>query len=495
MSRIIIKNCNECELDIPQKYAIKLYEDMSIKHPQAFFLRQRVRNWDGKVHFLSKYGKFKIGLLPRVYKKCIEYGLNVEVIDNRRPINIPKKPVTKVGKFKLREEQVEAINCILNNKVGNTSLQVGVIDATVNFGKSLLMSALYYTFGKNLRTLLITNDADWFRQSQEEFKEYVPDEKVTYIQGSKVTNWTGFSIGMVQSISRNLRTYQKELEKIDMVLVDEADLAGNKTYQNVLSHLYNTRVRLGLSGTIYMSGLKKDELKNWNLESFFGLRLFEFRLKDSIKKGYSTNVIVKLVDTNPYYGNHESSHTSYKEIYDDTITNNFSGYRVVEDRMRKALANGNIPALVVCKHIAHCENLCKHLKNYLDKRLNIACVHVNTQDKQRKYIMQKFRAGEIDILVSTTIIARGKNFPKLRYMCNAAGMSSEEKTIQFLGRLVRTFKGKTKVYLDDIQYHGQYLSRHSRRRARYYKDESLKVIDLKKLWKRYKKHLPDILPF
>lgn len=202
-----------------------------------------------------------------------------------------------------------------------------------------------------------------------------------------------------------------------------------------------------------------------------------------------------MVDTKPYYGNYESSHTSYKEIYDDTITNNFSGYMAVEDRIRKALANGNIPALVVCKHIAHCENICKHLKNYLDNSLNIACVHVNTPDKQRKYIMQKFRAGEIDILVSTTIIARGKNFPKLRYMCNAAGMSSEEKTIQFLGRLVRTFKGKTRVYLDDIQYQGQYLSRHSRRRARYYKDENLKVIDLKKLWNKYKNHMPDNLPF
>ena len=109
--------------------------------------------------------------------------------------------------------------------------------------------------------------------------------------------------------------------------------------------------------------------------------------------------------------------------------------------------------------------------------------------------MQKFRSGEIDILVSTTIIARGKNFPKLRYMCNAAGMSSEEKTIQFLGRLVRTFKGKNKVYLDDIQYQGKYLSRHSRRRARYYKDENLKVIDLRKLWNKYKRNAPDDLPF
>lgn len=68
MSNIIINNCNECTLDIPQKYALKLYQELSIRHPNAFYLRGRIKEWDGRVHFLNKYGKFKIGLLPRVYK-------------------------------------------------------------------------------------------------------------------------------------------------------------------------------------------------------------------------------------------------------------------------------------------------------------------------------------------------------------------------------------------------------------------------------------------
>eukprot|EP00975_Prorocentrum_lima_P029224 6136425-Prorocentrum_lima.AAC.1 len=61
--------------------------------------------------------------------------------------------------------------------------------------------------------------------------------------------------------------------------------------------------------------------------------------------------------------------------------------------------------------------------------------------------MMDFREGKIDILVSTTIIAR-------------ASMDSQEKSIQFLGRLVRTDKSKKKVYLDDLHYPGPYLDRH-----------------------------------
>lgn len=36
MGRIIIKNCNVGEVDIPQKWALKLYNDLSIRHPNAF---------------------------------------------------------------------------------------------------------------------------------------------------------------------------------------------------------------------------------------------------------------------------------------------------------------------------------------------------------------------------------------------------------------------------------------------------------------------------
>ena len=497
MSRIVIKNSNECELDIPQKYAVKLYDELSIRHPNAFYLRRTMKNWDGKVHFIGKYGNFKIGLLPRVYKMLQSYGLKVKVEDRRREIKMPKKVVTKVGNYKLRPEQVDALKAIIGYRVGGVPYQVGVIDATVNFGKSLLMSALYYTYGRKLKTLLITQDADWFNQAKDEFKEYVPDEKVTFIQGSKVYDWGNFSIGMIQSISRNIKAYQKELTMIDMVLVDEADLAGSKMYQSVLTHLYNTRVRLGLSGTIYMSGLKKDLLKNMNLESFFGLRMYEFRLADSIKAGYSTKTIVKLIDTDPWYkGYVNTTGNDYKEVYDRVITNARVGYELIHDRLRFNLKYGRIQALIVCKHIAHCENLYNYLKLVLDKDLKIAYVHVNTADKQRRNIMQRFRSGDIDILVSTTIIARGKNFPKLRYMINAAGMNSQEKSIQFLGRLVRTFEGKDRVYLDDIQYQGDYLSRHSKRRARYYKDEKLKVISMKNIWNKYEKHYPlDYLPF
>lgn len=491
MSQIIIQNCNQCNLDIPLKEAQQLYKKYQIRHPNAFFLRSKIKDWDGMVKFITKSGTFKIGLLPSILASCKELGINPKIVDLRKPVPIVSKPVTAIGKYKLRPEQITAVSSVINNRVGGKPFHIGVLDYTVNAGKSLIMAAIYYSFKEKLKTLLITNDSDWLQQSKEEFKQYLPGEDITFVQGGNVKNWANFSIGMVQSLSRNLKKYQPELAKIDMVLVDEADLAGNKSYQQVLTHLYNTRVRIGLSGTIYMSKYAKDRLKIMNLRSFFGDTLSEFRLSDSIKKGYSTKTIVKMVPAEPYYPkNWGSEKTDYKAIYDDTITNNRWAYEVVLDRLRYNMQYGRLPALVVCKYVQHCENIYKHLKATLEGNLNIAYVHVNTADKARKKIMEDFRNGKIDILVSTTLIARGKNFPLLKLLINAASMDSQEKSIQFLGRLVRTHKSKSRVYLDDIQYFGDYLTRHGNHRRMYYQREKLKVIQLGKQWKKHPKHRP-----
>lgn len=482
MSKIIIQNGNVCELDIPLKYAQKLYNEFAIRHPNAFYLRTRQRgmqNWDGKIHYITKTGQFKIGLLPRVYNRCIEMGIKPKVVDMRQPLPKVSKVVTNIGKYKLRPEQEKAVKSVINNKVGNLPFHIGVLDYTVNAGKTLIMSSLYLSYKKQLKTLLITNDSDWLNQAREEFKQYLPGENITFVQG-KVLNWSNFTIGMVQSISRNMRFYQKELSQIDMVLIDEADQGGSKQYQNVITRLFNTRVRIGLSGTIYMSKLAKDRVKNMNLRCFFGNVLAEFKLKDSIRKGYSTKTIVKMVPGKPWYGNWESDCISYKEIYDNTITENKIARKMALSRLKWNLSYGRYPALVVCKYIAHCENLYKFFKKKLGDAYNIAYVHVDTPTKRRQQIMKDFREGKIDILVSTTIIARGKNFPKLRYLLNAASMLSNEKTIQFLGRLVRTDSSKKKAYVDDLMYPGNYLSRHARARKRYYQVEKLKVILVKR---------------
>lgn len=70
-----------------------------------------------------------------------------------------------------------------------------------------------------------------------------------------------------------------------MVLIDEADVIDNKTYKTVIQHLYNSRIRVGLSGTIYMSNQKKKLIHNLNIMSFIGDKVNQIKLSDMIEKG------------------------------------------------------------------------------------------------------------------------------------------------------------------------------------------------------------------
>lgn len=473
--KVIIKNSNKALLDGPLKILNKLYLEFEIRHPNWFqIMKYHKGDWNGKIHFISSKGEFELGLLQTIYNRLTELGYQVVIEDSR---NIPKiEPIipTEINGYTLREAQVNAVKALINNKLGNYFHPIGVQDMSVGSGKSLTMAAIHLAFRRKYKTLVLLNDSDLFNQFKQEFPQYLgKDIKITFIQGGKVNQWSEFNIGMVQSISQNIRIYQRMLSNIDIVLVDEADQATSKTYQNVIRHLYNTKVRVGLSGTIYMSNLKKDLLKNMNTRKFFGDVLSTVTISDMVKKGQSTPVVVKIVP-NPYK---VGDGYDYKTEYTKVIINPKS-FKLSLKRTLYNIKYGRLPALVVTKYIEHCVELYKFYNNALGNKYNINYVHHDT--KERKKILEDFRDGKIDILISTTIISRGKNFPLLKYLQNCASMDSKEKSIQILGRLVRTHESKKKAYLDDIAYIGNYLSRHANHRKQYYMKQKMKVIDLRK---------------
>lgn len=474
---LIIKNSNRGMLDGPLKILNKLYREFELRHPNWFQIMKYQRGsnkWDGKIHFISERGEFELGLLQTIYNRLISLDCKVNVIDQRNIPVIQPVVLKEINGYTLREAQINAVKALINNKLGNYPHYIGVQDMSVGSGKSLTMAAIHLAFKRKYNTLILLNDSDLFNQFKKEFPAYLgKDIPITFIQGSKVNKWSEFNIGMVQSICRNIKTYQRQLANIDIVLVDEADQATSKTYQTVIRHLYNTKVRVGLSGTIYMSKLKKDLLKNMNTRKFFGDVLSTVTISDMVKKGQSTPVIVKIIPV----PSRNDEYDDYTSEYEDTIINKRS-FKVSLKRTLWNISYGRIPALVVTKYIKHCEELYKFYKKELGDKYYIKFVHHETKDRNK--ILSDFRDGKIDILISTTIISRGKNFPLLRYLQNCASMDSNEKSIQILGRLVRTHESKKKAYLDDIAYNGSYLTRHANHRKRYYLAQKMKVIDLRK---------------
>lgn len=461
-----------CKITGDIKEANKLRNNLKFRHPNAWFLRPHMpKGWDGNVQWITENATFKVGLLPQILEKCKELDIKVVINDIRELPDFTGLP-KKLGYMDLRDYQLDALYSLVNNKLPDgTPWPIGVINAATNAGKSLMASGLHKSY-RGCKTLLLLNQADLFNQAKDEYPKMLPGVDIGFVQGSKNNHWGDFTIAMVQTLSRNIKNFRYKLEEMDIVIIDEADQGTSKQYKTVLNTLYNTTVRVGLSGSIYLSKLKKHQLKNFELRSFFSDEVFIITKKEMVKKGFSSNLVIKVnkIDEGvELKGN-------YKEEYDTNITFNQARNNKIVERVRFNLDRGRLPILIICRYHNHVDEVMSYVSSEFGKDYTVNKVHHKTPN--RKEIIEAFRNGYIDILISSLIIKRGQNLPLIRCLINAAGGDSEENVLQIMGRAERTHKSKKKTILEDFLDPGIYLKRHAKHRVVYYKKQGFKVIQL-----------------
>lgn len=472
MIQITLNNNNKCAIDGPPQELVDLRKSLKFKHPNSHWVRSYMpKGWDGMVYSITEAGYFKTGLLKSVTDKCEELGFKYKIKDNRGVDLNPKVP-KKVGDLEPRAYQAEAVKKILNNKIAGINFPIGVLDMATNAGKTLMMAMIYKSY-KNKKAIMLINDGDLFQQFERELPNLIDSQELGFIRGKNI-KFGNFTIAMVQTLSPKVKLYINELAKFDICLVDEADLSDNKTYKTIISHLFNASIRVGLSGTIYMSNLSKDKLKNHNLESYLGPVLSKITKREMMDLGYSTEIVVKIVKGNT---SNQKEFFDYLSAYKALITNNPEVYEKCTERLNLNMKLNRLPALVICQFKDHTEKLCKYLKKQYPL-LRVEYMHSGLKDKIRADISNRFREGNIDILVSSYVVKRGKNFPLIRYILNAGGSDSNATISQLMGRGERTHDSKKKVVMDDMYHKGKYIERHSKHRINYYKKEQIRVIKL-----------------
>ena len=471
MAKIILElNNNKTRLSGPIQILNKLDQDFAIKHPSAFHIRQYMgKGWDGKQHYITEAGYIKTGLLPKLLLKIKEYDVEVEIHDYREELPTPKMPKI-IGEHTPRPYQKKAINSIIKNQVDDLYFPMGVINAATNAGKTTIAAGIWEAYGRDVPAILLINDGDLYDQFMDEIPKLVGQENFGYFRGQKI-KWGKFMIVMVQSLTKRTQEFSNELSKFGICLVDEADLADNKTYKRVIEKLFNTTVRVGLSGTIYMSKLAKDKLKNENIRGFFSEEVFTITKRELMDKGISTEIVTKIIRGNIKPG----IKGNYQEEYKLLITQNDDRHLVSAKRTEWNIKRGRYPALIVCQFHEHITNMERVYREYFGDKYSIVVVHHET--KNRKQIFKDCKEGKIDILISSFIVKRGKNLPLLQYLQNAAGGDSNATISQLMGRMERTHESKKKSYIDDLWDDGFYLKRHSNHRIKYYKKEKIKVIN------------------
>ncbi len=451
-----------------------LYHYLKFKHPNAYHIQKYIKyRWDGFVYPLSDAGNIKTGLLEKVLEFTSEHEEDYELIDHRKIPELFDIP-TKIADIDLHPHSIEALKAIAYNEIFTGCPHPrGIVLASMNAGKTLMMCGVHAMY-KNAKTIILLNNATLFDQFKKDLAQTYPDS-YGFLRGKKV-KWGDIMVVMVQSLKNRLEDYREKLLEYQILLTDEADLAANKTFEDVYKKLQHMSVRVGFTGTAFMRNLAKDTLRNTKMLEIFGNVLFNISMKDLEDLNISTPAIIKSI-----YGNtRKISVKDFKDEFDQCITYNQDRNEIIYKRVMYNLRTRRRNIMIFCKYLNQTTELHEYLAKRIPNKYSIAYIHHKIKDPK---IIEDFKEGRINILVSSLFLKRGMNFPWIKTIINAAGGALYSNPLQIIGRAVRKHFSKDKVFIEDIYDIGKYLEKHSKQRLKYYRDQKLSIRDLRKLKK------------
>jgi superfamily II DNA or RNA helicase len=483
MSDIIVKKKNEVYLSLQSEPHVhrELSDYFSFEVPEAKFLKRnpRFRYWDGTIHLYSPgTGELYGGLLPHLKEWSYERGYNLQYEDNdwygkvedENQLVSPggvKVFMDKICNIKPREYQYQAVYEALKK---NRKLLL----SPTGSGKSLMIYSLVrYYVATDKKILIIVPTTSLVEQMIKDFRDYgwSADSYVHTIYSGKDKNTDKpVIISTWQSIYKFPKRY---FDDIDCVIGDEAHLFKSKSLTGIMTKLHNAKYRFGFTGTL--DGCKTHK---WVLEGLFGPCEKVTRTDDLIKKGYLSNLRIKILLCKHEYQYFEDYHSEMEFIVQNKKRNNLIK-NLVKD------LDGN--TLVLFNYVEkHGEPLYEMINNNIGDTRKVFFVHgstdVDDREKVRTITEQEDNAV---IIASYGTFSTGINIKRLHNIIFASPSKSRVRNLQSIGRVLRKGEGKDIATLydiaDDISNENKqnYTLNHLLERIKIYQEENFKYETIK----------------
>jgi superfamily II DNA or RNA helicase len=450
------------------KVIAALRSKLSAELPGAFFAK-RYSNFYGagvKYFFTPKTQVFPTGMIHFVRDILDRFGVEWEIVDNRPEVALGQPlPLHDVV---LRDYQQEAVDLAVQR-------ERGIIRAGTGAGKSAILSAIIARL--NVKTLILIHKTDIFYQLVSTF------ERTLKVPIGKIGDGhcdldKQITVGMIQSVAHvfdpKVKVLAKEnkilaektdavkqyLSEIEAILCDETHHVAADTFWNVLQQVPKARYRIGVTATAF-----REDNMDLMLEGALAKKFIDISSSDLIDRGFLVQPTIYLY---PFQHQRRKKDDTYGQVYSEEIVNNVERNRLICELALKAKATGKA-VLISVTQIEHGEIL-EQMLQAVDK----TAIFVNGQSKSevRKQILQELGSGVVRIVVASNIYSEGVDLPALSVLINAAGAASGIHSLQLLGRVLRTFPGKTRAWVVDIQDNGKFLNNHSKERVSIYQTES-----------------------
>ena len=391
--------------------------------------------WDGRIHLFHKE-YFPIGFIHDV-RYAIENIFHEKLLikDFRTVgpdigVSYPRVP--------LRSYQFEALNRI--SAYSNCSAEIAT-----GGGKTLIAAAFIAKINK--RALVIVPSSEILYQMQNMLSEYLKID--VGIIGDGKSNIKDVTVGTWQSLSKD--DYLDYLKTVDTLIIDECQHIGSNILKQV-SKRCPAKYRLGMSGTLF-----REDGCDLELIAATGPKVFQISYSDLIKLGY---LVPAKIDIYRVPGRSFGYYDTYSDVYDDYIINNKTRNKIIANVARDLIRQGR-KILIFVSRIEH-GHILKELIN---------CDFVYSKHPDRREIIDNYRSGKINCLISTSLLQEGIDIPPIDALILAGPQRSLIATVQKIGRSLRPFTNKKDCIIVDFQDNAKYLIKHFERRYKYYKTE------------------------
>jgi len=358
--------------------------------------------------------------------------------------------------MELRDYQREAVNAIYRYFKENDGHPL-IVSPTAS-GKSFMMAAFIREVLEawpDQRILILTHVKELIQQDYSELIEHWPLAPAGIYSAGLQRRDTEARIlfAGIQSV----HSRAEELGVFDLILIDECHLVPRRSdtmYRRFLDDMatLNEAVKIiGFTATHYRldSGLLTE-----GIDRIFTDIAYDIPVKRLIDEGYLAPLITKQTDTRL-----------------DTSGVHMRGGEFINSELQAAVDRDDVNAaavreiihlgrdrkswLVFCAGVMHAEKIRDELRSY---GIKAETVNGSTNAMEREFILQAFKAGEIQAVTNCDILTTGFNHPGVDLLAVLRPTQSTGLYVQMAGRGMRVAPGKQNcIVLDfagNIERHG-----------------------------------------
>lgn len=367
------------------------------------------------------------------------------------------------GQVPLYDYQEEAVDALVKAKGG-------ILQSLPGSGKTQMGLALAKRFG--VRTLWLCHTLDLINQSRERAKLYYSEDIMGTISEGKVELGTVITFATVQTMSKmNLWGYN---DYWDLIIVDEAHrVSGSPTtmtqYRKVLSSL-SARHKYGLSATVH----RADGLIQATYALIGGIA---YKVPDEAVADKIWRASIRPVGTGVEIGrkafNTDGTVNRAKLI--SYLTENEGRNGVIIDCIEKDKSS-----LILSERLDHLRALMQGLPPDMAKEAVMVDGKMTSKKGklEREKALDEMRKGNKKYLFATYQLAKeGLDIPRLERLYLTTPQSDYAVITQSVGRISRTFPGKSDpIAYDFVDNIGQ-LVKSYKKRCTIYRKNKFKIME------------------